>query len=98
MNSENRNEAEVWQVVLDHFDEYFLFPVKNPVRCLCDLVIYMCYKKLINNVERDLLLHRIDRQRIKRKLGGFQPFWAYGEAEPRKQFIRDVIKYLKGNE
>lgn len=89
-----RTELETWQIIDEYFDTFFL---TARITCLCDLVIYMAFPKIsvITYAERDVILKRLERYRQKKKIEKYSPIWAYGEVEPRKEFIQNIIKFLQ---
>ena len=89
-----RTELETWELIDECFDTFFL---TERINCICDLVIYMAFPKIdiITYAERDVILERLERQRRKKGIEKFKPIWAFGEVEPRKEFITEIIKLLK---
>lgn len=89
-----RSELETWQIIDEYFDTFFL---TDRINCICDLVIYLSFAKIsiITIPERDVILKRLERLRKKKKVEKFSPFWAFGEIEPRKEFIKNITKFLQ---
>ena len=89
-----RSELETWQIIDQYFDTFF---GENRINTLCDLAIFLSFDKIgvLLRTERDVILKRLKRAHRKRNIEKHSPIWASGEVEPRKEFIKQIIKFLE---
>ena len=76
-----RTQLELWQVVKDNFDEYFIFG-------LCQLIDSLLYVGKINHYEEDSLTEELSLH------GDNSIFFLglSGDPKPRLEFIEKMIK------
>ena len=80
-----RSNLELWEIVRDNFDEYFIFG-------LCDLIMNLQKLKIITILEKYILNKELNNS--------FEKNYDYflgevGDPKPRKEFIEKMIKKHK---
>lgn len=80
-----RSNLELWEIVRDNFDEYFIFG-------LCGLIMNLQKLKIITISEKYILNKELNNS-VEKNYGYF--LGESGDPKPRKEFIEKMIKKHK---
>lgn len=91
----NRDILTLLKLVLQELEN----PDNNLNSGLCAFVIWVLHEslQLINRTEKELILLWIDRHRPENCASG-DWWWAFGDREPRIEFLENLIKQLEDEE